>query len=138
MRIAITGASGMLGRELARALQSRVSLDAEITGFDHTRCDITDARITRERIVGVRPDVLILRCGWLFGEGGRNFVAAIREQIAAGTPLRVVDDQIGTPIWTRHLAPCIAALVEGRVSGVLHAAASGQCSWHEFATSIVE
>ena len=91
-----------------------------------------------ERYVATVPRSLILRCGWLFGEGGRNFVAAIREQIALGKALRVVSDQTGTPIWTRHLAAAIVTLVDAEVSGVLHAAASGECSWHEFATAIVE
>ncbi len=81
---------------------------------------------------------LILRCGWLFGAGGRNFVEAIREQIRQGQQLRVVNDQVGTPIWTGHLAPAIVALVDAQVTGIVHAAASGQCSWHEFAEAIVE
>jgi dTDP-4-dehydrorhamnose reductase len=50
----------------------------------------------------------------------------------------VVNDQVGTPIWTGHLAPAIVALVDAQVNGVLHAAASGHCSWHEFAEAIVE
>lgn len=81
---------------------------------------------------------LVLRCGWLFGDGGRNFVEAIRNQIRDGSPLRVVEDQRGTPIWTRHLATCIARLLDSGATGILHAAASGECSWHEFATAIVE
>ncbi len=84
------------------------------------------------------PGALILRCGWLFGAGGRNFVEAIRDQVRNGKPLRVVNDQVGTPIWTGHLATAIAALVDARASGVLHAAASGSCSWYEFAQAIVE
>ena len=83
------------------------------------------------------PGSLILRCGWLFGPGGRNFVEAIRDQIRQGKPLRVVNDQVGTPIWTGHLAPAIVALVDAEVSGVVHAAASGYCSWHEFTEAIV-
>jgi len=91
-----------------------------------------------ERYAATVPGSLILRCGWLFGDGGRNFVAAIREQIAGGKRLQVVADQTGTPIWTRHLAHCISALVDAKITGILHAAASGCCTWHEFATAIVE
>jgi len=81
---------------------------------------------------------LILRCGWLFGPGGRNFVEAIRGQIRQSKQLRVVNDQVGTPIWTGHLAATIAALVDAHVTGIVHGAASGQCSWHQFAEAIVE
>ena len=91
-----------------------------------------------ERHASTVEGSLILRCGWLFGDGGRNFVGAIRDQIRDGVALRVVQDQRGTPIWTRHLARCIARLLDSGVTGILHAAASGECSWHEFATAIVE
>lgn len=91
-----------------------------------------------ERHTASVPRSLVVRCGWLFGEGGRNFVEAIRQQIREGAPLRVVADQRGTPVWTRHLAACIAKLAASETAGIVHAAASGECSWHEFAEAIVE
>lgn len=79
-------------------------------------------------------DALIVRTSWLFGEGGRNFVTTILDCARAGEPLRVVDDQTGSPTWTRDLAGMVLDLVEAGVApGVYHAANSGQASWFEFA-----
>jgi dTDP-4-dehydrorhamnose reductase len=47
--------------------------------------------------------------------------------------LSVVDDQVGCPTYTGHLAAALVALAEQPQLGVLHIAAEGQCSWFEFA-----
>jgi dTDP-4-dehydrorhamnose reductase len=47
--------------------------------------------------------------------------------------LSVVDDQIGCPTFTGHLADALVRLAEQPQLGVLHVAAAGQCSWFEFA-----
>ena len=54
--------------------------------------------------------------------------------------LSVVDDQVGAPTFTGHLAVALADLAgrEHRPGGILHVAAGGQCSWFEFAGEIVE
>ena len=48
----------------------------------------------------------------------------------------MVDDQVGCPTFTGHLAEGLAALVKGEDFGVHHMAASGSCSWFEFAGEI--
>ena len=50
----------------------------------------------------------------------------------------MVDDQIGSPTYTGHLAEALAALVDSGDHGVHHMAASGSCSWFEFAREIFE
>jgi dTDP-4-dehydrorhamnose reductase len=79
------------------------------------------------------PSHFIVRSAWLFGPGGRNFVDTM---LRMGPELRVVDDQVGCPTFTGHLAEAIAALVRGEAFGVHHLAASGRCSWFEFAREI--
>jgi dTDP-4-dehydrorhamnose reductase len=80
----------------------------------------------------------IVRSSWLFGTGGPCFPATIARLAGERDELTVVDDQIGCPTFTAHLA---AALVEmaaaGPVPGILHVAGGGQCSWYEFAREIV-
>ena len=51
--------------------------------------------------------------------------------------LNVVDDQIGCPTFTGHLAPALVGLAESRSLGVLHVAAAEQCSWYEFAVATI-
>ena len=70
---------------------------------------------------------------------GRNFVDTISEVARAGGELKVVDDQVGRPTWTRSLAQTIAELVERRQTGTFHASDGGTpVSWCEFAREIVE
>jgi dTDP-4-dehydrorhamnose reductase len=99
----------------------------------------------RSKLLGERalrdaglPRWWVLRTSWLFGPGGRNFPRAILTRARQGGPLRVVDDQSGSPSFTRDVAPALLDLFAlGAPSGVWHAANEGQCTWHEFAFEIV-
>jgi dTDP-4-dehydrorhamnose reductase len=75
----------------------------------------------------------IARTSWLFGPGGTNFVETM---LGLGPEVRVVDDQIGSPTFTGHLADALVALARTEDFGVHHLAASGSCSWFEFAREI--
>jgi dTDP-4-dehydrorhamnose reductase len=58
---------------------------------------------------------MVVRTSWLFSETGVNFVktilAAAASKAASGEPLRVVDDQVGSP---PDAGPPAAAVVAGR------------------------
>jgi len=79
----------------------------------------------------------IVRSSWLFGAGGRCFPATILRAGSQRDELTVVDDQRGCPTFTGHLAPALVALAQDRITGVLHVAGAGACSWYEFAREIV-
>ncbi len=80
----------------------------------------------------------IVRSSWLFGTGGRCFPATMLRLAAERDVLTVVDDQVGCPTFTGHLAPVLVELaVAARPPGVLHLAAAGECSWYEFAVEIM-
>jgi len=81
---------------------------------------------------------LIVRSSWLYGPGGKNFVATILRLASEGRDLRVVSDQRGSPTYTRHLAIKLAELLATRESGVFHVTGGGDCSWFEFAEAIVQ
>jgi len=84
------------------------------------------------------PRWAITRTAWLFGVSGKNFVKTIVEKAAAGGPLRVVDDQVGSPTYARDLAEAIAQLVSRELTGTYHVTNSGSCSWCAFTRAIVE
>jgi dTDP-4-dehydrorhamnose reductase len=82
----------------------------------------------------------IVRSSWLFGAGGPCFPATILRLAAERDELVVVDDQIGCPTFTGHLARALVELIAregGPPPGVLHVAGAGHCSWHELAAEIV-
>ncbi|MDP3428004.1 MAG: dTDP-4-dehydrorhamnose reductase [Humidesulfovibrio sp.] len=83
------------------------------------------------------PELLILRTAWLFGPGKTNFVQRILELAAERKELKVVADQFGSPTCTTDLARLTVALLQNGATGLLHAANSGQASWHELAAEAV-
>jgi dTDP-4-dehydrorhamnose reductase len=87
-------------------------------------------------VAAANPRHAIVRSSWLFGVGGRNFVATMLARGAEQGEVSVVTDQVGCPTFTGHLAPALLALAERGATGVLHVAGSGHCSWHDFAVEI--
>ena len=54
------------------------------------------------------PEAIILRTAWVYGVHGHNFVKTILRVAREGKPLRVVNDQLGSPTWARDIAGAIA------------------------------
>jgi dTDP-4-dehydrorhamnose reductase len=79
----------------------------------------------------------IVRSSWLFGTGGPCFPKTMLRLAGERPALNVVDDQIGCPTFTGHLARALLTLAQDPVPGVLHVAGAGSCSWFEFATEIM-
>jgi dTDP-4-dehydrorhamnose reductase len=77
----------------------------------------------------------IVRSSWLFGPHGRNFVDTMRRLGAERDEVAVVHDQVGSPTYTGHLAPALVEIAERGLTGVLHVAGSGHCSWFELAVA---
>lgn len=78
----------------------------------------------------------IVRVSWVFGLHGKNFVKTMLRLSGERECLHVVDDQFGSPTYTRDLAVLLAAMVQTDRYGVYHATNEGICSWYEFACEI--
>ncbi len=93
----------------------------------------------REVAAGAPERHTIVRSSWLFGAGGPCFPATILRLATERDELKVVDDQIGCPTFTGHLARALVELAarESPPVGLLHVAGGGICSWYEFAREIV-
>ncbi len=89
-----------------------------------------------QEVAAATPRHVIARSAWLFGSGGRNFVSTMLALAEEREEVNVVDDQVGCPTWTGHLAPVLVGLAGEEQTGVHHLAASGECSWHAFAQEI--
>src|SRR5262245_14707161 len=71
------------------------------------------SKLLGEQLVQERaPEHLVLRISWVFGARGRNFIRTIVGAARAQPRLRVVDDQHGSPSYTRDLAAHTRLLVE--------------------------
>ncbi len=102
------------------------------------------AKIATEDIAcQANPSALIVRLSGLYGlvgsagKGG-NFVETMLRLAREGNPIRVVSDQVTAPTNTAEIAEALLPAVRDGLRGTIHLAASGSCSWHEFAAAIFE
>jgi dTDP-4-dehydrorhamnose reductase len=90
-----------------------------------------------ERLIEILPEVCIARTSWLFGHGGKCFPATILKLASTRPEISVVNDQRGSPTFTRDLASALVKLCRAPASGIMHVTNSGNCTWCEFAAEIV-
>ncbi len=82
----------------------------------------------------------IIRVQWTYGRAGTNFVRKIVEVARSGKPVKVVDDQIGSPTATRKVAEVIVHFLKdpsGIPQGLYHCAAAGYVSRYDMARHIL-
>lgn len=100
------------------------------------------SRLAGEILVRIaNPNHYIIRTSWLFGvhrsSKGHNFVSLMLEKAGTGSPIKVVNDQFGSPTFARDLAGKVLELIEHNAPyGIYHITNSGSCSWHGFAKEI--
>lgn len=89
---------------------------------------------------------VILRTAWIYGARGSNFLLTMRRMFAEKEELKIVNDQIGSPTWSRMLAEVTALILHRimvgdldveRIRGVYHLTGAGQTSWFDFACAIL-
>ena len=78
----------------------------------------------------------IVRISWVFGMHGKNFVRTMLDLAQTHKSLSIVGDQVGSPTYTRDLAPLLADMLASEKYGIYHATNEGFCSWAEFAAEI--
>ena len=81
------------------------------------------------------PRHYVVRTAWLYHALGRNFPRTMLELAAKG-PVRVVDDQRGSPTYAPHLATAVLGLIETDTFGTYHLAGSGGTTWFERARTL--
>jgi len=79
-----------------------------------------------------------VRSSWLFGVHGKSFVRTMLTLAEDRDEVAVVDDQVGCPTFTGHLGPALVEVAERRLTGILHVAGTGHCSWCELAQATFE
>lgn len=80
----------------------------------------------------------IIRTSWVFGGTGDNFVRFVLGKARERREFSMVDDQIGSPTYTRDLAELVLAMIRTTKYGIYHATNEGFCSRAEFARAIID
>ena len=78
----------------------------------------------------------IVRTSWVFNINGKNFIETMLRLSKANNQLSIVNDQIGSPTYTKDLSRLLVDMLETSKYGLYHATTEGYCSWYEFADTI--
>jgi len=95
---------------------------------------------------------LIFRTAWVYGLKGKNFLLTMQRLAKERDELKIVDDQIGPPTWSRTIAQTTANILTQvlpqnspgdlsrfeQASGLYNLVCGGQTSWFGFARAILE
>ena len=76
----------------------------------------------------------IVRTAWLYSAYGQNFVKTMLKLMAQGKPVKIIDDQWGTPTSAIALSEFIWQLTElSHLDPIYHWSDLGVTNWYEFA-----
>jgi dTDP-4-dehydrorhamnose reductase len=91
---------------------------------------------------------LIFRTAWVYATSGKNFLLTILRLATEREELRIVSDQFGAPTSSREIAQATTRVLVDlprksgsslpEITGTYNLTASGETTWHEFATTIIE
>lgn len=93
---------------------------------------------------------LTFRTSWVYGARGSNFLRTILRLARERPELKIVDDQVGAPNWSRWLAEATAVVcthatriardpreLPSGAQGLFHLSSAGATSWFGFAQEIL-
>ena len=84
-------------------------------------------------VVNTLSKYFIVRIAWVFGLNGKNFIKTMINVGKTHDEVRVVNDQIGTPTYTKDLARLLVDMVGTEKYGYYHATnEGGYISWYDF------
>lgn len=68
---------------------------------------------------------IVVRTGFIFGRGGKNFLSTVVDRARRGERLRAISDSYGTPTSSRDLAARLRELAQLDIPGIYHVVNSG-------------
>lgn len=82
---------------------------------------------------------IIVRSGWIYGNGGTNFLSVMPTLLADGKKIKAISDSYGTPTFAGDLAKRLRELAELDLPCVFHVTNSGEgTSYEGFARKVCE
>lgn len=100
-----------------------------------------------QRVLATEAAAMVLRTSWVYGNHGHNFMKTMLRLFRERDELKVVDDQLGAPTWSRMIAEVTAQIISQlhtgtqdpvKLKGIYHLSNGGECSWYGFARQILE
>jgi dTDP-4-dehydrorhamnose reductase len=88
---------------------------------------------------------LIIRTSWVYSNRGRNFLNTVLRLANERRELRIVDDQTGTPTYSRALSINTSKMIkklslnwdDPDMAGIFNMTCRGAATWYEFAREIL-
>lgn len=96
---------------------------------------------------------LIFRTSWVYGLRGQNFLLTMLRLAHDREQMKIVDDQMGSPVWCGHIACSTVKIVDSilnsnpssdkpvlpkSIQGIYNLTAKGYTSWYGFAKKILQ
>lgn len=82
---------------------------------------------------------IVVRSGWIYGEGGTNFLSVMHKLLAEGKTIKAIGDAYGTPTFAADLARRLRELTELDLPTIYHVTNSGPgTSYLGFAEKVCE
>ncbi|HIE66296.1 MAG: dTDP-4-dehydrorhamnose reductase [Nitrospira sp.] len=103
-------------------------------------------KLAGERAVQtISRSYLIFRTSWVYGLRGNNFLLTMLRLAREREEIKVVNDQVGAPTWSRMIAEMTARVLTRfnqaaslkEVRGLYHLTAGGQTTWYHFAEALL-
>ena len=82
---------------------------------------------------------IVVRSGWIYGEGGTNFLSDMPQLLRGGKQISAISDSFGTPTFAGDLARQLRELAALDIPGIFHITNSGDgTSYLGFAEKVCE
>ena len=82
---------------------------------------------------------VVVRTGWIYGDGGTNFLSVMRDLMAEGKTVKAIRDSFGTPAFAGDLAKRLRQLAELDMPAIFHVTNAGPgTSYLGFAKKVAE
>ncbi len=82
---------------------------------------------------------IVVRSGWIYGDGGTNFLSVMHRLLAEGKTIKAIGDSYGTPTFAGDLAKRLRELIELDLPNIYHVTNAGDgISYEGFARKVAE
>ena len=91
-------------------------------------------------LLGLAPNSMVLRTGWLYSPHGHNFMKTVLSLAEKKDRIGIVADQTGTPTYAADLAQAVMTVLTAPawMPGIYNYSNEGIASWYDFAVAILE